>query len=63
MSVFLLGLQITIQAVIQFYFSHLFNRITDKMITRVDAEINNNFIGQSTAIEQNILQLVLNWDV
>ena len=33
------------------------------MVDQVDTEIKNVFISQSIAIEQNILQMILNWDM
>ena len=59
---FLVGLQIVIQAVAQLYFDFMFDRISESMTTKIDDELKSNFIGQAKAIESNILTLVLNWD-
>ena len=62
-SVFLLGLQITMQAIAQIFFRFLIRRISEVMVNDVNDEIKSVFIGQSTAIEQNINKMILIWDM
>ena len=61
-SVFLLGLQVIIQSIGSMLFARIFENITEDMTGNITLSINNNFISQSTAIETNIMKLILNWD-
>ena len=61
-SVFLLGLQVIMQAIGSMLFARIFQNITEDMTGNITQSINNNFISQSTAIETNIMKLILNWD-
>ena len=62
-SVFLLGLQITMQAIAQIFFRYLIRRISEEMVDDVNNGIKTVFISQSTAIEQNINKMILIWDM